>query len=193
MLDQGRIAEAASAAGLGEEDVRRIVREELELARKRDPAAKRFALIASKGTLDWAYPPLILATTAAACGMEASVFFTFYGLNIVHKDFERKLKVSPVGNPAMPMPVPMPNLVTALPGMGPMATGMMKSMFRRRNVATIPELVEAAREAGVRLIACQMTMEVFGYGEQDFLPGVEFGGAAAFLSEARKSHVTLFV
>jgi peroxiredoxin family protein len=178
---------------LGEEDVRRIVREEIERAMKKDPARKKAALIASKGTLDFAYPPLILATTAAATGMETHVFFTFYGLNIIHKDFERKLKVSPIGNPAMPMPVPMPNIVTAMPGMGPMATGMMKSMFKGKNVATIRELLDAAREAEVHLIACQMTMEVFGYAESNFVDGVEFGGAAAFLSEARKAHVTLFV
>jgi peroxiredoxin family protein len=193
MLDEARIAGAVAASGLDEEEVRRIVREEIEAAMKRDQASRRLALIASKGTLDWAYPPLILSTTAAACGMEAAVFFTFYGLNIIHKDFERKLKVSPVGNPAMPMPVPMPNLATAMPGMGPMATGMMKSMFRRRGVATIRELLDVAREAEVRLIACQMTMEVFGYSESDFIDGVEYGGAAAFLSQARKSHVTLFV
>jgi peroxiredoxin family protein len=183
----------AQASGLAEEEVRRIVREELERDRKHEPAAKKAAIIASKGTLDWAYPPLILATTAAASGMDAHVFFTFYGLNIIHKDFERKLKVSPVGNPDMPMPVPMPSLVTALPGMGPMATKMMKAKFRGKNVATIRELIEAAQELGVRLIACQMTMDVFGYAQEDFIDGVEFGGAAAFLAEARNAHITLFV
>ena len=189
MLDEATL----TAAGLSEDQVRRIVREELEQAQKRDPATKKAAIIASKGTLDWAYPPLILATTAAASGMEASVFFTFYGLNIIHKDFEKKLKVSPIGNPAMPMPVPMPNLVTALPGMGPMATHMMKSMFKGKNVATIRELLESTQELGVRLIACQMTMDVFGYKQEDFVDGVEFAGAAAFLSEARRAHVTLFI
>ena len=191
MLDDETIASAAH--GLSEGQVRAIVREEIERAAKRDSAAKRAAIIASKGTLDWAYPPLILSTTAAACGMETHVFFTFYGLNIIHRDFERKLRVSPVGNPAMPMPVPMPNIVTALPGMGPAATGMMKSMFKKKNVATIPELLDSARESGVHLIACQMTMEVFGYDEGDFVDGVEFAGAAAFLSQARRAHTTLFI
>ena len=187
MLDEETLA------GLTEEDVRRIVREELERAEKQDEAARSAAIIASKGTLDWAYPPLILATTAAASGMAASVFFTFYGLNIIHKDYERLLKVSPVGNPAMPMPIPMPTLVTALPGMGPMATQMMRSMFRKKHVATIHELLDAAQELEVKLVACQMTMDVFGYTQDDFLPGVEFGGAAAFLADARRAHVTLFV
>ncbi|HSD80836.1 MAG TPA: DsrE/DsrF/DrsH-like family protein, partial [Solirubrobacteraceae bacterium] len=98
MLDESRAA--AEAAGLGEDDVRRIVREEVQRALERDAAARRATFIASKGTLDWAYPPLILATTAAASGMETAVFFTFYGLSIIHRDFERKLKVDPVGNPA---------------------------------------------------------------------------------------------
>jgi peroxiredoxin family protein len=181
------------AGGTTEEAVRRIVKEELELAAQHDAGARRLAIVASKGTLDWAYPPLILATTAAASGMDASVFFTFYGLNIVHKDFERKLKISPVGNPAMPMPLPMPALVTALPGMGPMATSMMKSMFRGKNVATIRELLESAQDLGVRLVACQMTMDVFGYTQDDFLPGVEFGGAATMLADARRAHATFFV
>jgi peroxiredoxin family protein len=178
---------------LTEEMVRKIVREEIVSAFRKDPAAKRACLIASKGTLDWAYPPLILATAAAAAGLETAIFFTFYGLNIIHKDFERRLMVSPVANPAMPMPVPMPDLITAMPGMQTVATSMMKSMFRKKGVATIRELLDVARESQVRLIACQMTMDVFGYAQSDFIDGVEFGGAAAFLSDARKSHVTLFV
>jgi peroxiredoxin family protein len=186
MLDTQHIATPPT---LSEEDVRQIVRGELE----REKAGRTAAIIASKGTLDWAYPPLILATTAAASGMDTSVFFTFYGLNIIHKDFEHLLKVSPLGNPAMPMPVPMPNVVLGLPGMGAVATSMMKSKFHGKHVAGIRELLESAQELGVRLIACQMTMDVFGYEPGDFLDGVEFAGAAAFLAEAREAHVTLFV
>jgi len=187
------MATETHAHGVTEELVRKIVREEIERAFKKDPAARRACIIASKGSLDWAYPPLILATAAAAAGMETAIFFTFYGLNIIHKDFESKLKVSPVGNPGMPMPIPMPDIVTALPGMTSFATMMMKNMFGKKNVATIRELLDVARESEVRLIACQMTMDVFGYAQGDFIDGVEFGGAAAFLSDARKSHVTLFV
>ncbi|HJX49169.1 MAG TPA: DsrE/DsrF/DrsH-like family protein [Gaiellaceae bacterium] len=190
MLDEQHVA---MPAALDEEDVRRIVQSELERAGRDDGATKKAAFIASKGTLDWAYPPLILATTAAASGMDASIFFTFYGLNIIHKDFERLLKVSPLGNPAMPMPVTMPNFVLGLPGMGPMATQMMKAKFRGKHVAGIGELLESAQDLGVRMIACQMTMDVFGYAADDFLDGVEFAGAAAFLAEARQAHVTLFI
>jgi peroxiredoxin family protein len=175
------------------DQIREIVRDEIQHALQKDPALRRACIIASKGTLDWAYPPLILATAAAAANMSTAIFFTFYGLNIIRKDVDRLLKVSPVGNPAMPMPVPMPDIVTALPGMTTMATAMMRSMFTRKGVASIRELLDVARESGVRLIACQMTMDVFGLDRDDFIEGVEFGGAAAFLSEARKAHVTLFI
>ncbi len=174
-------------------DVRRIVQEEVGRALRQDPAARKACLIASKGTLDWAYPPFILGSAAAAAGMEVSIFFTFYGLNLLRKDFERRVAVSPVGNPAMPMPIPMADLFTALPGMKAMATGMMKSMFRQKGVATIRELRDVCIESGVRLVACTMTMEVFGYAKEDFIDGVEFGGAGAFLSEARRGHVSLFI
>jgi peroxiredoxin family protein len=188
----GTVVEAPRSV-LGEAEIREIVRLEIERSRPRDPGTKTATIIASKGTLDWAYPPLILATTAAASGMKTSVFFTFYGLTIIHKDYERLLKVSPLGNPAMPMPITMPNLVLGLPGMGPVATKMMKAKFRGKNVATIRELLDTARELDVRLIACQMTMDVFGYKPEDFIEGVEFAGAAAFLAEARKAHLTLFI
>jgi peroxiredoxin family protein len=191
MLDE--TAAMAAPTTIGEEEVRRLVGDEVAKALERDRATRKAAFIASKGTLDWAYPPLILSTTAAASGMETAVFFTFYGLSIIHRDFERKLKIDPVGNPAMPMPVRVPDVLTAMPGMVPAATAMMKRRFASHNVATIGELLDAARESGVRLIACQMTMDVFGYTEDDFVAGVEFGGAAAFLSEARRGHVTLFI
>jgi peroxiredoxin family protein len=176
-----------------EEQVREIVRQEVQRALRSDSAAKKACIIASKGTLDWAYPPLILGSAAAAAGMDAAVFFTFYGLNIIHKDFKKRLKVSPTGNPAMPMPVPMADIFTGMPGMKAMATSMMKAQFRGKGVATIEDLLDTCRESGVRLIACCMTMEVFGFEETDFIEGVEYGGAGAFMSEARRSHVSLFI
>ena len=87
-------------------------------------AAKKMAIIATKGALDMAYPPLILASTAASLGWEVKVFFTFYGLQLLKRDLD-DIAISPLANPAMPMPVPMPVMVSALPGMQAMATSMM--------------------------------------------------------------------
>jgi peroxiredoxin family protein len=165
---------------------------EAEQEAKRAAKPKKLAIIATKGTLDWAYPPLILATTAASLGWEVGVFFTFYGLSILNKD--RKLQVGTTGNPAMPMPIPMPQLLTALPGMTPMATQMMKRQFKQHGVASIDELVELAVEMGVKMIPCGMTMDVFGYSEKEFIDGIEpVCGATHFLSWAADADVSLFI
>ena len=156
-------------------------------------AQKKMTIIASKGSLDMAYPPLILATTAAAMDMDVAIFFTFYGLEIIKKENADKLKVSPLGNPAMPMPVPIPTLVSSLPGMEVMATAMMKSMFKKHGVATISQLLELAKESGVKLIACQMTMDVMGYKQSDIIEGVEFGGAATWMDVAADAQINLFI
>ncbi len=156
-------------------------------------AKKKMTIIASKGTLDMAYPPLILATTAAAMDVDVTIFFTFYGLEILKKDKADQLKVSPIGNPAMPMPVPIPTLVGSLPGMEAMATAMMKSMFKKHGVATIGQLLDMAKESGVKMIACQMTMDVMGYQKSDFIDGVEFGGAATWLDAAAEAQINLFI
>ncbi len=150
---------------------------------------KKMAIIASKGSLDMAYPPLILATTAAAMDMDVTIFFTFYGLEIVKKGQADNLQVVPLGNSSMPMP----NIVGALPGMTAIATKMMKSMFKKHGVATIGQLLELAKESGVKLIACQMTMDVLGIKQSDIIDGVEFGGAATFMDIAADSQISLFV
>ncbi len=165
-------------------------------ARQAQPPAgpkrkKRLALVASKGSLDMAYPPLILATTAAALGWEAGVFFTFYGLDIINRSKLAALKVPSVGNPAMPVPVP--NALGMLPGMTLMATEMMKSWFRRANIPTIRELLDEAQSSGVQLMGCTTTMGVMGVTDKDLIAGVSLAGAAAFLDFASEADVTLFV
>ncbi|MCX7186625.1 MAG: DsrE/DsrF/DrsH-like family protein [Methylophilales bacterium] len=154
--------------------------------------AKKLALIASKGTLDWAYPPFILASTAAALDYEVSIFFTFYGLTLLKKDLN-DLKVSPLGNPAMPMPVPTPNFVQMLPGMESIATMMMKQKIADKGVASIEDLRTACLESGVKFIACQMTVDLFDFKPSDFIEGIEFGGAASFFEFAGESDVNLFI
>jgi peroxiredoxin family protein len=152
---------------------------------------RRLAIVASKGTLDMAYPPLILASSAAALGWEASIFFTFYGLDIVNKKRAGHLQVAPLGNPAMPVPVP--NLVGAIPGMTAMATRMMKSWMSTANMPETGELLDICRRSGVGLIACSTTMGVMKVSSADILEGIAIGGAAAFLDYAADADVSLFV
>jgi peroxiredoxin family protein len=163
------------------------------------------SIIATKGTLDWAYPPFILASTAAALGWQVDIFFTFYGLLLLKKDFAAE--VSPLGNPAMPMKMPfgpqwfqnydwpMPNLLMAgVPGFEKMATGLMKKTFRNKGVATVEELRSLCLEADVNMIACQMTVDVFAFAPDEFIPEVtDYVGATSFLPVARKSDVCLFI
>jgi peroxiredoxin family protein len=160
---------------------------------------KRLAIIASKGTLDQAYPPLMLATTAAAMGWEVGVFFTFYGLDILHKARLEHLRVSPVGNPAMPPPVPalpmlkVPTLMGALPGMTAMATTMMKGWMAKAKMPSVKELLDLCVESDVRLFACATTMGVMGVGQEDLIPQARCAGATTFLDYAADADVTLFV
>ncbi len=163
------------------------------------------AIVATKGTLDWAYPPFILASTASALGWDVEVFFTFYGLALLKKDFNSN--VSPLGNPAMPMKMPfgpkwfqginwnMPNLLMAgIPGFEKVATALMKKTIKNCGVATVTELRELCLEAGVKFVACQMTVELFGFTHDDFIPEVkDYVGAASFLPVAQVADVTLFI
>jgi peroxiredoxin family protein len=156
---------------------------------------KKMAIIATKGTLDWAYPPFILGSTAAALGMEVEIFFTFYGLQLLRKNMS--LKVSPLGNPGMPMPMAMdkwfPVLGTAIPGMEGIMTMMMKSKMKSKGVASVEELRDLCVEAGVRMIGCQMTVDLFDFKPEDFIDGVEFGGASTFLAFAGDTDINLFM
>lgn len=152
---------------------------------------KKLAIIATKGTLDFAYPPLILATTAAALDYDVTIFWTFYGLQVLKK--ERNLKISPLGNPAMPMPVPMPVFVQMLPGMESMATIMMKQKMVGKGVASIDELMEMAVESDVKMIACQMTVDLFDFKHEELMDGVEYAGAARFFEVAQDADITLFI
>jgi peroxiredoxin family protein len=158
--------------------------------------AKKMSIIATKGTLDWAYPPFILATTAAAMDVEVTMFFTFYGLGLLKKDLD--LELGTVGNPAMKMPMMgmhmgMPNLMGVMPGVTSGATAMMKNLMKKKGVASIEELREAAQLSDVRLIACQMTMDLFEYTKDDMIDGIELGGAATYMEGALKSDINLYI
>jgi peroxiredoxin family protein len=193
-------------------DLDRLINERLDallpkkLEELRAAKTPSLTIIATKGTLDWAYPPFILASTAAALGWNVAVFFTFYGLNLLKKDIS-DLKVSPLGNPGMPMKMPfgpewfkginwnIPNAVQGVvPGFETVATTLMKQTIRNKGVAGIEELRTACIEGGVKLIGCQMTVDLFGFKPDDFITEVsEYCGAATFLPMARDADVSLFI
>jgi len=158
--------------------------------------AKKMTIIVTKGSLDWAYPPFILATTAASMGIETTLFFTFYGLELLKKNLD--LKVTTLGNAAMQMPmmgmhIAMPNLVGAIPGMDAMATGMMKDLIKKKGVASIQELRDLAIEAEVKMIACQMTLDLFEIKRDDLIDGIDLGGAASYIERAANAQINLFI
>ncbi|HEY5293072.1 MAG TPA: DsrE/DsrF/DrsH-like family protein [Burkholderiales bacterium] len=179
---------------------------EEKLAELKANKTPSMTIIATKGTLDWAYPPFILSSTAAALGWNVSIFFTFYGLQLLKKDIS-DLKISPLGNPGMPMKMPfgpgwfksinwnIPNLVQAgIPGFESFATTLMQQTIKNNGVADIAELRSLCLEAGVNMIGCQMTVDLFGFTHEDFIPEVkEYCGAASFLPMAQEADVTLFI
>ena len=154
------------------------------------------SIIVTKGTLDWAYPPFILGTTAAAMGLNVTLFFTFYGLPLLLKKLN--LQVTAAGNPAMKMPMGgmhmgLPNLLTAIPGVDAMCSVMMKNLIKKKGVASIEDLREMAVEADVRMIACQMTMDLFEYEKEDMIDGIDIGGAATYIECATQSGINLYI
>jgi peroxiredoxin family protein len=158
--------------------------------------AKTMTIIVTKGSLDWAYPPFILATTAAAMNVNVTMFFTFYGLPLLLKKLD--LQVTPLGNPGMKMPMMgmhmvLPNIVGAIPGVDAACSVMMKNLIKKKGVASIEELREAALESEVKMIACQMTMDLFEYKIEDMIEGPELGGAATYMEKALKSDINLFI
>ncbi|WP_276300144.1 DsrE/DsrF/DrsH-like family protein [Halorussus lipolyticus] len=151
---------------------------------------KKMTIIATKGTFDMAYPPLILASTAAAFGWDVVVFHTFWGLDILHEDKSKDLKMSAVGNPSMPMP----NAIASLPFMDSMATKMMEKKIDEQGTATIEELIEMSLDTGVDLQACQMTMELMDYDEDEMYDDVTTGvGAATALEHMADADIQLLI
>ena len=162
----------------------------------RGDVPRSMTIIVSKGGLDDAYPPFILATMGAAMGVEVTMFFTFYGLQLLKKKVEAN--VSALGNPALRLPGlgthwSMVNMASALPGFEGELGDHMRRMFRRTRVADLEELRALTIEAGAKVIACQMTMDLFDLRQSDLIDGVTLGGAATYMEEALHSKVNLFV
>ena len=161
-----------------------------------DTNTQSMSIIVTKGSLDWAYPPFILGTTAAAMGVDVTMFFTFYGLPLLLKDLD--LKVTALGNAAMKMPMMgmhmgMPNIVNMIPGVDAAATVMMKNLIKKKGVASIEDLREAAVESDINMVACQMTMDLFEYKVEDMIDGITLGGAATYMESALKADINLFI
>jgi peroxiredoxin family protein len=155
-----------------------------------DDDGRKMTIVATQGTLDMAYPPLILASTAAAFDWEVVVFHTFWGLDILHEDNSKNLGVSAVGNPNMSVP----NALAAVPGMDRVATRMLERRIDENNTATIAELVDLSLDQGVELQACQMTIDLMDYDEDAFYDGVTTGvGAATALQHMAESDIQLLV
>ncbi|NPB06565.1 MAG: peroxiredoxin family protein [Aquificae bacterium] len=177
-------------------------------------AEQKLSIILTKGTLDAAYPPLILALTASALSIESAVFFAFYGLTVIHREKVKKLKLSPLANPAMPVVLPdeikkklpflsalerlpgLPQLVGVLPGATDLITALFKKRLEEKNVPPVEKLLKDCLEAGVKLYPCQTSMELLGFKKEELIEGVEEPvGAGFFLSYAYEAEkpVVLFV
>lgn len=131
--------------------------------------SRKLAIICSKGSLDMAYPGLILANAARMAGAEAMVFFTFWGLDIVNKDKVDKLHVSTVGNPSMPIPT----MLGGLPGMEAFASSRMKKEMADLDIPPVREMIEMLDDAGTELYACELAMDMFKLEKDDLLPQVK--------------------
>ncbi|QCU90601.1 DsrE/DsrF/DrsH-like family protein [Thiomicrorhabdus sediminis] len=170
-----------------------------------DNEQPQLSIIHSKGSLDWAYPTFILASTAAAMDKDVELFFTFYGLKAALKSTDG-LKVSPLGNPGMVMHSPvgpdwlrkvdlnrvLPGLLWTLPGMAQLATWGFKKQMLQQGQVPLDELREVCVEMGVKMTVCQMTMELMGYQQADFMSGVDFAGAASYFAQTPQTQ-SLFV
>lgn len=182
-------AEATEAAVLRER-VDELEEQVAELQAATADDQQSMVIIATKGTLDMAYPPLILASTAAAFDWDVTVFHTFWGLEILHEENSKDLQLSSVGNPNMPVP----NAIAALPGMDRMTTKMMRKRIAENDTANIEELLETSLDMGVELQACQMTIDLMDYDEDDFYDGVTVGvGAATALQRMEDADIQLLV
>ncbi len=162
------------------------------------PEPKKLALVASKGGLDEVYPILIMASTAAALGWDCRVFCTFYGLDLVNKKRQKKLKVSATGNAASPPPIHgvemrVPTIIGMLPGMNVVATKMLKSWMKKSNIPDFESLYNTCVESGVKFYACATTLGVMNVDMDDIVDNASCLGATAFLDFASEADVALFV
>lgn len=132
-------------------------------------AIEKVAIVVSKGSLEGVYPALIMANGARMEGIEADLFFTFFGLDAIRKDRHARLKVATVGNPGLHLPT----LVGALPGVSGLVTRMMRRQMEKIDIPPIPEFLELVTDSGAHLYACRATVDMFGLTMDDFVPQVD--------------------
>ena len=139
------------------------------VATSKPDTIEKVAIVVSKGSLEGIYPALIMANGARMEGIEADLFFTFFGLDAIRKDRYAKIKVATVGNPGMHLPT----WIGAIPGFSALATKMMQRQMEKIDIPPVPEFIELVADSGVRLYACKATVDMFGLTMEDFVPQVE--------------------
>lgn len=156
--------------------------------------ANKKTIIVFSGDLDKAMASFIIANGAAAMGDKVSMFFTFWGLNILRKPASVKLKKSFLEALfGMMMPKGAGKLGLSKMNFGGMGAFMMKTIMRKKNVSTLNELIATAQEMGVKMIACTMAMDVMGIKEEELIDGLEYAGVITYLGEADEANVNLFI
>ena len=150
---------------------------------------RKLAIICSKGSLDMAYPPLILANAACMSGIEAHLFFTFWGLDIVTDSKMDRLNVATVGNPNMHPMFHFPTFIGAIPGVSALATSMMRSEIDKLDFPPVREFVELVMDAGAKVYGCKMSMDMMKLTEDDLVKGAEVLGAMEFLEIAENAQI----
>lgn len=157
-----------------------------------DSSDRKLFIVCSKGTLDMAYPGMVLANAALMEGIEASIFFTFWGLDMITESKMDSLKCTPLGNPSMVMPNGMgiPNMMAMLPGMTDFATSMMKKEMAKLDFPPVREFLQTIADAGGKLYACQMTFDMWGLSKEDLYDEVDdVVGAMEFLEKAEGAQI----
>ncbi len=152
-------------------------------------APRKICLIASKGSLDMAYPPLIIANAARMSGIEAHIFFTFWGLDIITKKKMNKLNVATVGNPAMHPWFHIPTWLGAIPGMSAMASWMMRKEIDKLDFPPVGEFVAMLVDAGTYMYGCKMSMDMMKLTKDDLVDGAEVLGAMEFIEISEGSQI----
>lgn len=146
-----------------------------------ETAPRKLSMIASKGSLDMAYIPLIVGNAARMSGVDVNIFFTFWGLDMITKKKMDRLHVATVGNPAMHPSFHIPTLVGLIPGMSSMASWMMRKEIAKLDFPPVGEFIQLLMDSGAKLYGCKMTMDMFGLTKEDLVDGAEVVGAMDFI------------